>query len=269
VAGFLIVNPRSGSARPDVAQLGGEARVRGIDVHVLEPGDDLVAIAHAAGAGALGMAGGDGSLDAVAAVALERDIPLVCVPYGTRNHFARDLGLDPDDPIAALDAFATGSERRIDIGRVGERVFLNNVSLGLYARLVHRREHHRRRRDALARLRALWLVTRHRQPITLTVDGESLRARALLVSNNRYELDVLSLGERPRLDEGSLYLYVAGGLLPRHWDGPTARRELTIDGPGGTMTAAIDGDPVELELPARFTIEPHALRVLVPQSRSA
>jgi diacylglycerol kinase family enzyme len=269
VAGFLIVNPRSGAAQPDVVQLTAEARARGVDVHVLGTGDDLVAIARAADAEALGMAGGDGSLAAVAAVALERDLPLVCVPYGTRNHFARDLGLDPDDPIAALDAFAEGNERRIDVGRVGERLFLNNVSLGLYARLVHRREHHRRRRDALARLRALWLVARQRRPITLALDGKPLKARILLVSNNRYELDVFSLGERPRLDEGSLYLYVAGGLLPRHWDGPTVRRDLTIDGPGGTLTAAIDGEPVKLELPARFRIEPQALRLLVPQPRPA
>ena len=85
----------------------------------------------------------------VAAVAVERGAPFVCVPFGTRNHFARDLGLDRGDPVAALDAFA-GEERRIDMGRAGERRFLNNVSLGLYASLVHRRERHRRRGQVLA-----------------------------------------------------------------------------------------------------------------------
>ena len=86
------------------------------------------------------MAGGDGSLAAVAAVAVERDLPFVVVPFGTRNHFARDVGLDRDDPLAALARLRDGRERRIDIGRVNGRAFLNNVSLGHYARLVHRRE---------------------------------------------------------------------------------------------------------------------------------
>ena len=80
------------------------------------------------------MAGGDGSLAAVAEVAIEQDVPFVCIPFGTRNHFARDLGLDRDDPLAALAAFDGGVERRVDVGRVGDRLFLNNVSLGLYAR---------------------------------------------------------------------------------------------------------------------------------------
>jgi hypothetical protein len=82
------------------------------------------------------MAGGDGLLAPVAEVALERDAAFVCIPFGTRNYFARDLGLARDDPIGALRAFADGIERRIDVGRADERLFLNNVSLGLYTRLV-------------------------------------------------------------------------------------------------------------------------------------
>src|SRR6266567_68078 len=75
---------------------------------------------------------------------------------------ARDVGLDRDDPIGSLDAFVDGAERTIDVGRANDRLFLNNVSLGVYARLVHRREHHRRRRDAFARLRALGTLATHR-----------------------------------------------------------------------------------------------------------
>jgi diacylglycerol kinase family enzyme len=262
---LLIVNPRSGSARPDAGELADEARKRGIRVHVLGPGEDPATVATSTDTDALGMAGGDGSLAAVAAVAVERDLPLVCVPFGTRNHFARDVGVDPGDAIGALEAFATGHERRVDVGRAGERLFVNNVSLGAYARLVHRRERHRRRREALARLRALWLLARRHRPLELTVDGEPVDARILLVSNNRYALDLFSLGERPRLDEGSLYAYRAGGLLPRHWEGPTAMQEVTIDTRGGAVPAALDGEPVHLELPVRITIEPRALRVRVPQ----
>ena len=268
MAGLLIVNPRSGAGSPEPDELVTEARRRGIEVHLLASGDDPAEVARAADADALGVAGGDGSLASVADVALEQGLRFVCVPFGTRNHFARDLGLDPDDPLVALDAFTGGHGLRIDVGRVGDRVFLNNVSLGLYAQLVRRRERHRRRREALARLRALWLVARRRDSLALTLDGEPLQVRILLVSNNRYELDVFSLGERPRLDEGSLYVYRAAGLLPRRWDGPTAMQELTIDGPAERITVAIDGEPAELELPARFTIAPQALRVLVPQPSS-
>jgi diacylglycerol kinase family enzyme len=262
--GLLIVNPRSGSARPDAVELEEEARGRGIGVHVLAQGEDPAAVARNARAEALGMAGGDGSLAAVAAVAVERDLPLVCVPFGTRNHFARDLGLDPADPVAALDAFVDGTQRSVDVGRAGGRLFLNNVSLGVYARLVHRRERHRRRREALARLRALLLLARRHEPLELTVDDEPVEARVLLVSNNLYALDLFSLGERPRLDEGSLYLYRAAGLLPRRWDGPTKARELTIDARLPRVAAAIDGEPATLDLPLHLAVEPGALRVLVP-----
>jgi diacylglycerol kinase family enzyme len=266
MGGFLIVNPRSGSARPDAAELAEEARARGVGVHVLKPGEDPAEVAGAAAdAVALGVAGGDGSLGSVAAVALERGLPLVCVPFGTRNHFARDVGVEPGDPIAALDAFVGGIERRVDVGRAGDRVFLNNLSLGLYGRLVHRRERHRRRREALARLRALLLLVRRHRPLELTIDGDPFETRLLLVSNNRYALDVFSLGERPRLDEGCLYLYRADGLLPRHWDGPAAVRELTIDASRLPVPAAIDGEPVALDFPLLVRIEPQALRLLVPQ----
>src|SRR5204862_350910 len=115
------------------------------ETHVLRKGEDPAAVARKAEADALGMAGGDGSLAAVAGVAMERGLPFVCVPFGTRNHFARDVGLDRDDPLAALAGFDDRVERAIDVGRANERLFLNNVSLGVYARLVHRREHHRRR----------------------------------------------------------------------------------------------------------------------------
>jgi diacylglycerol kinase family enzyme len=211
------------------------------------------------------MAGGDGSLAAVAGVAIERDLPFVCVPFGTRNHFARDIGLDRDDPVAALAAFAHGTEQRIDVGRAGDRLFLNNVSLGVYARLVHRREHHRRRSDAFARLRALTIVAVERHPARLTVDGEPLPARVVLISNNRYELTVLSVGERERLDEGRLHLYAPLGLLRSSWEERSAER-FTVTADGRRVRAAIDGEPVALETPVEFSVQPLALRVLLPRS---
>ena len=264
LAGFLLINPRSGRRGAGVDELVSAARGLGIETRVLRENDDPAALAGEAGADALGIAGGDGSLAPVAQVAIEHDLPFVCVPLGTRNHFARDLGLDHADPIAALAAFA-GGERRIDVGRAGDRLFLNNVSLGAYASLVHHREAHRRRREMLARLRALLRVPAHPLPLKLHVDGESVSARVVLVANNAYQLRLFDLGARPQLDEGRLHLYSADGVLPTNWN-ERAGETFELDGPSA-VKAAIDGEPVELHLPLVCRVEARALRVLVPPRR--
>ena len=258
VGGFLLVNPRAGDDSPSVDELVAAARDRGIEPRVLRDGDDPIAVARSAEADVLGVAGGDGSLAAVAAIAIERDVPFVAVPFGTRNHFARDLGLDRDDPIAALAAF-DGGERRVDVGRAGDRLFLNNVSLGLYARLVHRREEHRRRREVLARARAWLAVLTHREPLGITIDGRPEDTRLVLVANNRYELELPTLGARDRLDEGVLYLYVPGGRA-----GGERGERFVVDAQVGRLAAAVDGEPDVLTTPIEFRVEPLALRVLVP-----
>jgi diacylglycerol kinase family enzyme len=225
---------------------------------VLEQRERAEEVARSATADALGIAGGDGSLAPVAHVALERDLPFVCVPFGTRNHFARDLGLAREDPIGALASFE-GVERRIDVGRVEGRLFLNNVSLGLYAGLVHRRERHRRRRQAFARLRAWAIVLRHREPLGITIDGKPTETRLVLVANNAYDANLPTIGRRERLDEGLLHLYAAGGD-PGEW----VADRFVIDAKAGRLEAAIDGEPDVLRTPVEFRIEPRALRVLVP-----
>src|SRR5262249_25682805 len=197
MAGCRLVSPRSGEARRTGEGLRSAARRVGLDVHVLGDDDDPAELARSTDAEALGVAGGDGSLAAVAAVAIERDLPFVCIPFGTRNHFARDLGIDRNDPIAALAAFS-GVERRIDVGCAGDRVFLNNVSPVLYAQLVHRREHHRRRREALARVRAWRMVLTHRDSLGITLDGAPVDARLVLLANNAYVLELPSIGSRNR-----------------------------------------------------------------------
>ena len=262
LAAFLLINPRSGSGSPDADELRAAAEAKGVHVHVLDKEDDPEELARGAEADALGMAGGDGSLASVAAVAIERGLPFVCIPFGTRNHFARDIGLDRNDPLGALDAFG-GTERTIDVGSVDGRVFLNNVSLGAYAELVHRRESHRRRRAALARLRALWMTARDRHGLQAKVDERPVEARVIFVGNNAYELDVFNVGERERLDEGVLHLYTLEGWLPSAWSDSKGER-FTVETQAATVEAAIDGEPVELDSPLRFEIRPRALRVLLP-----
>jgi diacylglycerol kinase family enzyme len=264
LSGFLLVNPHSGRGSPTADELAGQARALGIETHVLRPGEDAADLARGSSQDALGVAGGDGSLAPIAEVALERDVAFVCVPFGTRNHFARDLGLDRNDPVGALRAFGA-NERRIDVARADERLFLNNVSLGLYARLVHRREGHRRRRLAFARLRAWAIVLTHRDPLGITIDGTPVESRLVLVANNAYALDVFNLGARERLDEGLLRLYVPEGLVPGQWHDRSAE-SFTIDAPGHRTRAAIDGEPTTLETPLEFRVERGALRVLVPRA---
>jgi diacylglycerol kinase family enzyme len=257
MGGFLVVNPRSARGH-DAESLAREAERLGIETRILGPGERPGEVAPEAPEGPIGAAGGDGSLAAVAEAALEQDRPFVVVPVGRFNHLARDLGLDRGDPFAALRAFA-GRETRIDVARVNGRLFLNNVSLGLYARLVHEEGGG----DTFARLTALGLLLRHPSGLGVTSDGRPLHARVVVVSNNHYSLDVFSAGERERLDEGSLYLYVAHGWLPKTWE-ERAGTAFTLDARAGHLRAAIDGEPEVLETPLSFEIEPAALRVLLP-----
>ena len=269
---FLFVNPRSGGGRAQRAGLAAEARSRGIETIVLRSGDRLAELADRAaadGADALGVAGGDGSLAIVAAVALEHELPFVCVPAGTRNHFALDLGLDRRDLVGSLDAFTDGIERQVDVAEVSGRLFLNNVSLGVYADAVRQPGY----RDAKART-LLETAVRVLGPSARATDlelvddaGRAHRDPAVvLVSNNPYSLaPPRQPGTRATLDRGQLGVLVLdaprqGPSAGRAWTAP----ELEISGPA-LLHAGIDGEAVDLTPPLRFASHPHALRVWVPR----
>jgi Diacylglycerol kinase catalytic domain len=197
IEGGLFVNPRSGGGKAQRYDLVAQCRARGIEPVVMKEGDDLASLSAAAvssGADVIGMAGGDGSQAIVAAVASRRDIPYVCIPAGTRNHFALDVGVDRDDVIGSLDAFQRGSERRIDLAQVNGRVFVNNASIGFYGKVVQSPEY----RDA--KLRTVIemlpdLLGPGAAPFDLRFSdpsgAEYESAQLVLVSNNRYQLDPL------------------------------------------------------------------------------
>ncbi len=262
----LFFNPRSGGGKTSQFHLVEEARRRGIVPIELGPGEDLrelVAGAIEDGADALAMAGGDGSQAIVAEIAAARGLPYACVPAGTRNHFALDLGVDRDDVVGALDAFVDGGERRVDLATVNGRVFVNNCSIGLYADAVQRPGY----RDA--KLRTLLEVA----PEVTRADGSGTTLRwsgpdgteggemvALLVSNNVYRLGgPIGSGTRPRLDEGVLGVAAApAGLRLRQWRAPT----FVVDAPG-EVPAGIDGEAAMLSPPIRFASMPGALAVRI------
>lgn len=269
---FLLVNPRSGDDAVPPAELVRAAEAYGVATRVLAPGDDLAALARAAAPSveALAMAGGDGSLACVAAVAVAAGLPFACIPYGTKNHFARDAGLDRDDPLGALAALGPdGVERHVDLGVLhapdgSTRPFLNGVSVGVYASLVERRERRRRRGEALARARALLMSKEERAPREIDVDGDRICVRALLVTSNAQDSGSFSLGGRARLDEGLLHAYAIGGLWTRPWRELEPRPALELGAPAAVLEAAVDGEPVRLPTPWRLELQPGALRLLVP-----
>ena len=205
----LIYNPKSGGGKAEKFSLATEGRRVAIEAIELSPGQDLETIvrdAVARGADGLAMAGGDGSQAIVASIAAELDLPYACIPAGTRNHFALDLGVDRDDVVGALDAFVNGAERRVDLGDVNGSVFVNNVSLGVYAEAVQ----HSGYRDA--KLRTLLdtvpdVLGPEGSGLDLQwtgPDGEEHRAGAvILVSNNHYRLGrAVGSGTRPAIDDG-------------------------------------------------------------------
>jgi diacylglycerol kinase family enzyme len=270
----LFLNPHSGGGKAERFGLVEEALRRGIEPVELKPGDnlgELVATAVRDGADGLAMAGGDGSQAIVAALAARHRLPYACIPAGTRNHFALDLGVDREDVVGALDAFVAGGERTVDLAEVNGRVFVNNVSLGIYAAAVQREGY----RDA--KLRTLLETV----PDVLGPDGAALDLRwtgphgtahatgaAILVSNNAYRLGrVLGSGTRPALDAGVLGIAVveapgrgrtAGRPPWRQWTDATF--EIVSD---AAVAAGIDGEAAMLDAPLRFRSLPGALRVRV------
>ena len=266
----LFVNPASGGGRARRTGLVDRAGERGIAVRVFGPADDLAALAAdevARGADALGVAGGDGSLATVAAIAYAHGLPFVCIPAGTRNHFALDVGVDRRDVVGALDAFADGVDRRIDVAEVNGRVFLNNVSLGIYGDAVRQPTYRDAKARTLLETAAQTLGPSAAAPDLQLVDdrGRMLRhAAVVLVSNNPYSLEPpRAPGTRPALDSGRLGIIVLDTPRPRQSPGRSwtaTRVEVTAPAP---VHAGVDGEAVELVPPLRFAIRPRALRVRI------
>lgn len=264
------MNPKSGRHAACRYDLVHRCSQQGIEAVFVEPGDDISELAVAAvhqGANAIGMAGGDGSQAAVAAVASKYDIPYVCVPAGTRNHFALDLGIDCDDVVAALDAFFSGSERRVDLARVNGRVFVNNASMGLYGEIVKSPNYRE------AKLRVILemlpeLVGPGTQPFDLRLkdpDGVVLASpEVLVVSNNRYEVEPLRLPRtRGDMNRGVLGVVVVPKESPlqgwSEWTTPVF--EVNSD---AAVDVGLDGEAVSLDPPLLFESLPSALRVRCP-----
>ena len=217
---LLLVNPASGIRDPSV-----ELAQRGPHARLLKPvpGADLVdelsaELDRGAGATALGVAGGDGSVAAAADVAATRGLPLLAVPTGTLNHFTRDLGVD--GPQDAARALAAGSAVRVDLGALRidggrPRRFVNTAGIGGYPDLVRLRERWQPRWGKWpAAVLALARVLADAEAIPVLIDGRALRIWLLFVGNNSYQPKGPAPSWRPRLDEGVLDVRYIRADLP-------------------------------------------------------
>ncbi|HSS33727.1 MAG TPA: diacylglycerol kinase family protein [Solirubrobacterales bacterium] len=270
----LFVNPRSGDGRAAEVGLVEAARGLGIETVELGPGEDLEQLVRAAvgrGADGLAMAGGDGSQALVAAIAAEHDLPYACIPSGTRNHFALDLGVDREDVVGALDAFVEGGECYVDLGEVNGHVFVNNVSLGVYAEAVGQDSYRNAKLQTL-----LDTLTNSLGPEGKAAElrwrdedgAEQVSTALILVSNNAYRLGpTIGSGTRPRLDAGVLGIVdfhpptaATGAQTARYRELALSELEIEADKP---VPLGVDGESLTLEPPLRFRIRPKALRVRI------
>ncbi|MFF7933702.1 diacylglycerol kinase family protein [Streptomyces sp. NPDC007940] len=281
---WIVMNPRSGGGKVGRFDLVEKARAAGARVVLLDGHQDVAGLATQAvaeGADLLAVAGGDGTQALVAEVAARHDVPFAVIPAGTRNHFALDLGLDRDDPAAALQALTDGVELRVDLGFAADRVFVNNASFGTYASVVADPAY----RDAKLHttLRTLpGLLTGEDAPgLRMRADGTSVGGlQALLVSNNPYlrAVDAGRPGRRERLDSGLLGVLgvrvantaQAARLVRGGRSGSLLRLradEVVVDADTADIAVGIDGEHVVLPTPVVCRTEPGALRVHVPRHR--
>ncbi|MFJ8200274.1 diacylglycerol/lipid kinase family protein [Streptomyces sp. NPDC096152] len=291
----IVMNPRSGGGKTTRYGLAQRAEGMGAQVRTTSTGEDAASLARNAvveGAQVLGVAGGDGTVSAVAAVAADTGRSLVVVPAGTRNHFARDLGLDLRDPGRALDALVDGEPAQVDLGVLGSRVFINNVSFGVYADALLEPGYREDKPRAFAAVAPDY--AKGKQWVEARVDtpwGTVEFPQVVLISNNPYHLATPRwLGRRFSLSTGQLGVIVlkrralAPPDLLRHLRGELRQDKhgagsagdgaviwsapgITLHGEVRHLDAGVDGEAVRLPLPVVCGIRPGALRLLLPKDR--
>lgn len=289
----VVVNPRSGY----VAQHGVD-HLRGLilesipeaELHILQPHENAADQSKtflSAGATCVAAVGGDGTVSAVASALVGTQASLGVIPGGTLNHFARDVGVGRDVPHA-VRVLAHGYTLPVDVASVNNRTFLNNSSIGLYARMVRIRQRYEKRLGKWrAMIRASLLVAREGRSTTVQLsDGktsESVRTYLLFVGNNQYELDLLHLGKRARLDAGELCCFVLEApsrlqLVPhvfryfrdknpdqRVFRSVCASEFTVLPSKSVTVEVSADGEVIHLTAPLVYRVLPRALNVVVPE----
>jgi YegS/Rv2252/BmrU family lipid kinase len=244
---------------------------------IVERGDPLVIVG-----------GGDGTISAAASALAGTETTLGILPLGTLNHFARDLGL-PTNIEEAVELVGGGSERRVDVGDMNNRPFINNSSIGLYARMVIDRDlqraklgRNKRLAMIVASVRAL-IRFKHRR-LTLTINDEAqarIDTPLLFVGNNIYRTDLGAPGRRESIEEGELSVYVMRKKTRTGLIGASLRalfnrsrsddlveiegvQRLRVGSHRHQLAVSLDGEVVRAAPPLDYRIRPRALRVIAP-----
>ncbi|HVF07209.1 MAG TPA: diacylglycerol kinase family protein [Actinomycetota bacterium] len=286
--GYLLVANDDAGAGGDDLLAHVRSRLADALVVTLEPGLDLAEHVGSAKADdrVIVAVGGDGTVNAVAQQVVAAGGTMGLVPAGTLNHFARDLGLaETDDAIEALERAET---TLVDVGRVGDRLFVNNLGIGLYPEVVRRRE---RQEDTIGKWPALVVsavqVFFDFDPLEGVVEADGdrrvLEAAAVFVGNNMFSTEPGRVGTRERLDEGVFDLRIvrtsesvrarsnqawhAITRLPRRVVRTTARR-VRVELRDGARPIALDGEEIGDREVVDIAMEPGALRVVVPAMSS-
>lgn len=286
----VIINASGGTASSlgdklaDTLRAAFDAAEHKIDLNLVEGKDVVKTVERYIGARVIAVGGGDGTLGGAAGKIADSKSSLAILPLGTRNHLAKQLGI-PADLKEAAALCANGRHRQIDLGSAGERMFVNNASLGIYTRLV-------RERDArsgpkwLATVPAALATVRHwrRQHFDLTIDRKRrpLKTPLLFIGNNPYSLDAGHVGERESMSDGVLTLYAVSARTPvalaafaaralvgradaeADFEELSAAKRVVVNG-SGEIDVGLDGEVIKLKLPLTFRILPGALSVVVPE----
>ncbi|MDB5035261.1 MAG: diacylglycerol kinase catalytic domain family protein [Chlorobi bacterium] len=290
----IIINKGSGTeqGRDPVDDLAGRLDAAGLKatIELAGSGEEITRLAKRAlaeGCGMIVAGGGDGTINAVASLVAGTETVLGVLPFGTLNHFAKDLGIPPDLD-QAVDVLANGSARLVDVGEVNGRIFLNNSSIGLYPNIVRHREMQQERLGRSKWLALTWatMTMLGRYPrfnVRITADGEKMERETPLVfiGNNRYDIDGFDIGTRSELDSGMLSLFVphdagratlfwlalrglVGTLRQADQFDAIAVSEACIETGRGKVDVAVDGEVISLDTPLDYRIRPKALKVMAP-----
>ncbi len=211
----IVVNPGAKSGRGGDPTDELRAGLPAAEIVVLDDAAELEGALRAAatGARAIGVVGGDGSINTAVAIALEHDCPLVVVPGGTLNHFARDLGLDSVDD--AVRAVQDGELVEVGVGVIDGRPFVNTASLGSYSKLVEAREQLETTIGKWPALTvALVRVLRENAPFEIVIDGRTRRIWMIFIGNGAYDPPGFAPATRARLDDGVLDVRLVEGSAP-------------------------------------------------------
>lgn len=292
----VIVNAGSGSVLGDeTAQSLRERFIAfGIkaEVYLARGGKEIVQLAREAAEGEAELivaGGGDGTISTVAIEASSSGKTLGILPLGTLNNFSKDLGI-PQNLNAAVRTIAQGEVREVDLAECNGRIFINNSSIGLYPKMVVRREQQQQKLGRGKWAAAFWASLRLFRispflKVDIELDGKVFQRKTpfVFVGNNEYEMDMYNIGRRPSLEEGKLSLYFLHregrwGLIVLLWKTVSGRlkqwkdfeavatEHVTIKARQSRLRVAFDGETSLVSPPLEYRIRPKALKVIVPRS---